>query len=128
MTTILTHLMFEGAAEEAMDFYVSLFPDGEILHVQRNAEGDLAGEVLVARFRIAGREFQCANSPISHDFDFTPSMSIFVECESEEQQQNLNDALSEGGKALMPLGDYGFSKRFSWICDRFGVSWQLNLA
>ena len=69
----------------------------------------------------------CINSPAKHEFGFTPAMSIFVDCQSGDEQQTLFDELSRDGKVLMPLDDYGFSKRFAWTEDRFGVSWQLNL-
>lgn len=60
-------------------------------------------------------------------FTFTPSMSIFVDCENEAESNQAFQQLSEGGKVLMPLDNYGFSKKFGWVSDRFGVSWQLNL-
>lgn len=62
-----------------------------------------------------------------HKFSFTPAISIFVNCETEEEIDTLYKKLSEGGGAMMPLGDYGFSKKFGWIADRYGVSWQLYL-
>jgi predicted 3-demethylubiquinone-9 3-methyltransferase (glyoxalase superfamily) len=55
-------------------------------------------------------------------------MSLFLECDSEAELDRLFAAFSEGGQTLMPLGDYGFSKKFGWCNDRFGVSWQLNFA
>jgi predicted 3-demethylubiquinone-9 3-methyltransferase (glyoxalase superfamily) len=55
-------------------------------------------------------------------------MSFFVDCESETEITRLCSALKEGGEELMPLGSYGFSRQFAWVNDRFGVSWQLNLA
>jgi len=55
-------------------------------------------------------------------------MSLFLECESEAELDRLFAALAEGGQQLMPLGKYGFSRKFGWCNDRFGVSWQLNLA
>jgi predicted 3-demethylubiquinone-9 3-methyltransferase (glyoxalase superfamily) len=54
-------------------------------------------------------------------------MSIFINCESEEEIDELYKKLSEGGEVLMELMDYGFSKKFAWVNDRFGVSWQMNL-
>jgi predicted 3-demethylubiquinone-9 3-methyltransferase (glyoxalase superfamily) len=68
----------------------------------------------------------CTDSSVRHAFDFTPSSSLFVECGSEAELERLAAALGENGQ--VPLGDYGFSKRFVWVNDRFGVSWQLNLA
>ncbi|WP_219999912.1 VOC family protein [Halomonas sp. LBP4] len=58
---------------------------------------------------------------------FTPSMSLFVESESEAELDEAFAQLSSGGEVLMPPDDYGFSARFTWLNDRFGVSWQLNL-
>ncbi len=65
---------------------------------------------------------------MKHGFGFTPAMSLFVECESEAELDAAFGRLSEGGNVLMPVGNYGFSSRFGWLTDRFGVSWQLNLA
>jgi predicted 3-demethylubiquinone-9 3-methyltransferase (glyoxalase superfamily) len=73
-------------------------------------------------------EFAATDSPAVHAFDFTPSMSIFVECDNEAELDRVFAALSDGGKTLMPLNNYGFSKKFGWCNDRFGVSWQINLS
>jgi predicted 3-demethylubiquinone-9 3-methyltransferase (glyoxalase superfamily) len=54
-------------------------------------------------------------------------MSLFVDCDSVEELAHLFARLSDGGSVLMPPDDYGFSQRFAWVADRFGVSWQLNL-
>lgn len=67
------------------------------------------------------------DSPIKHAFGFTPAFSFFVDCSSEDELQRLSGALASGGAVLMPPADYGFSRLFTWINDRFGVSWQLNL-
>jgi predicted 3-demethylubiquinone-9 3-methyltransferase (glyoxalase superfamily) len=123
--------MFQGAvAEQAMTFYTSLFDDGRIVEITRyGAEGPgPEGTVQVARFALAGQEFLCSDSFVAHGFTFTPSFSIWIETGSEEELERLFTALAEGGGQLMPLGDYGFSRRFGWVNDRFGVSWQLNLA
>ncbi|HEX6969270.1 MAG TPA: VOC family protein [Micromonosporaceae bacterium] len=127
---ITTFLMFEGQAEEAMAFYLSLFKDAEIVAISRyGADGPGAeGTVRHATFTLAGQRFMCIDSYVKHDFTFTPSMSLYVDCETEKEIDDLYAALVAGGKALMPLGTYGFSAKFGWVNDRFGVSWQLNLA
>ena len=130
MTQIHTFLMFTGRAEEAMTFYLSLFPNSRILDVKKygkEAPGR-EGSVKLARFELAGKEYRCIDSPAVHAFTFTPAMSLFVECETEAELDKAYAALLEGGGALMPIGNYGFSKKFGWVNDRFGVSWQLNLA
>jgi predicted 3-demethylubiquinone-9 3-methyltransferase (glyoxalase superfamily) len=70
----------------------------------------------------------CIDSPVKHPFSFTPSMSLFVDCESEAELEAVFVQHSTGGSVLMPLDNYGFSTRFGWVNDRFGESWQLNLA
>ncbi|MBR7829888.1 VOC family protein [Actinospica sp. MGRD01-02] len=126
---ITTFLMFEGDAEQAMSFYVSLFDDAEVVSVSRyGADGPGAeGSIQHATFRIAGVPLMCVDSPVKHEFGFTPAISLYVQCADEAEIDRLYAALGEGGTELMPLGNYGFSPRFGWVNDRFGVSWQLNL-
>jgi len=122
--------MFEGKAEEAMNFYVSLFPGAKILDIKRygaNQPGP-EGSVMKASFSIGNQTVLCTDSFVKHGFTFTPSFSFFVDCASEEEIGRLSASVSEGGATLMPLGEYGFSRKFAWVSDRFGVSWQLNLA
>jgi predicted 3-demethylubiquinone-9 3-methyltransferase (glyoxalase superfamily) len=75
---------------------------------------------------VAGQRVKCFDSPVHHAFTFTPSVSLFVECESEAEVGRLYDALKDGGQTLMEISNYGFSRQFAWVNDRFGVSWQLN--
>jgi predicted 3-demethylubiquinone-9 3-methyltransferase (glyoxalase superfamily) len=128
--SVLPFLMFTGEAEEAMRFYVSVVPDSEIVEIDRYgpAESGAEGTVKRAAFRLKGQTVLCFDSPPVHAFTFTPSFSFFVECESDEEIQLLHDLLLEGREALMPLDNYGFSQKFAWMNDRFGVAWQLNLA
>jgi hypothetical protein len=77
-------------------------------------------------FTLADRPFIAFNSPIAHGFDFTPSMSIFVTCDTPGEVDELFGELSSDGSVLMPLDDYGFSPRFGWCTDRHGVSWQVG--
>lgn len=131
MSEVRPFLMFQGGhAEEAMNLYVSLFEDGEILAIHRYGPGEPSpeGSVFRARFRVGGQDIHCIDSPVRHGFDFTPSVSLFVNLDSPEELDRIAAALGEGGEFLMPTGDYGFSPRFAWVNDRFGVSWQLNLA
>ncbi|MFJ8031450.1 VOC family protein [Streptomyces sp. NPDC096032] len=127
---ITTFLMFEGDAENAMTFYSTLFDDAEIVSIQHyGADGPgKEGSVQHATFSLAGEQFMCIDSPAKHAFGFTPAISLFVQCADEAEIDRLYTALAEQGTELMPLGDYGFSPKFGWINDRFGVSWQLNLS
>ena len=68
------------------------------------------------------------DSPVRHEFDFTPSTSIFVRCDDEDQVRALFDQVASGGAVMMPVGDYGFSSCFGWASDRYGVSWQIGTA
>lgn len=119
----------DGKAEEAMNFYTSIIEDSRITNIVRygaNESGD-EGTVMLAHFELKGQEFMCIDSNIKHEFSFTPSFSIFITCSTDEELESLYQQLLYGGQALMPLNNYGFSKKFGWINDKFGVSWQLNL-
>jgi predicted 3-demethylubiquinone-9 3-methyltransferase (glyoxalase superfamily) len=128
-TRIRPFLMFEGKAEEAINFYVSLFPGSRILSIVRYGAGQPGpeGSVMKAEVAIADQTILFTDSFVKHAFTFTPSMSFFVTCNSEQEIRDLSSALAAGGSELMPLGSYGFSRQFAWVNDRFGVSWQLNL-
>ncbi|MHA6481519.1 VOC family protein [Paenibacillus sp. strain BS8-2] len=130
MQKINTFLMFDGQAEEAMNFYVSLFEDSEVVSIAKyGPEGPgKEGSVIHASFTLKGQTYMCIDSNIKHDFTFTPAISLYVHCDSEEEIETLYGKIGEGGGPLMPLGEYGFSKKFAWVADRFGVTWQLNLA
>ena len=130
MNNITIFLMFDGKAEEAMNFYTSLFTDSAIKSISRYGENEdgPAGTVRQAVFALNGQEFMCIDSFIKHGFTFTPAMSLFVRLGAESELDKLYAALSEGGQILMPLDAYPFSKKYGWINDKYGVSWQLTLA
>jgi len=65
---------------------------------------------------------------VKHELTFTPSISLFVDCDSEPELEGVFSRLSAGGVVLMPIDNYWFSTKFGWVKDRFGLSWQLNLA
>jgi predicted 3-demethylubiquinone-9 3-methyltransferase (glyoxalase superfamily) len=122
-------LMFEGSAEAAVNFYVTLFPGSGIERIERYGAGEPGpeGSVKRADFTVAGQRLSCIDSFVKHAFTFTPSVSLFVDCESEAELDAAFGQLSDGGSVLMPPANYGFSTKFAWVSDRFGVSWQLNL-
>ena len=119
-------LMFQGQAQDALAFYRDTFPDFEQLLLQEHPAGEMAGQVAMARIRIGGQDILLNDSPPVHAFTFTPSSSIFIECDDEAQLRELAQKLG-GERVMMPIDNYGFSTLFTWIADPFGVSWQLNL-
>ena len=129
MSKITPFLMFQGQAEEAINFYMSIFNDSEIIRLARYEAGEPGkeGEVSQAVFSINGQEFICTDTFVQHAFTFTPSISLFVECDSEEEINDAYIKLADSGELLMPLDSYPFSKKFGWVQDKFGVSWQLIL-
>jgi len=122
-------LMFDGSAEQAMNLYVSLFRESGITRVEFYGPGEPGAEGSIKRadFKVAGQDLICIDSPVKHAFNFTPSLSLFVECENAAEFESVFGKLSLNGTVLMPPDNYGFSARFAWFNDRFGVSWQLNV-
>jgi len=112
---ITPFLGFNGNAEEAVDFYVSVFKDAEVLSVSRYDEAGPgpAGSVMVAGFRLGGQEFLALNG--GPEFRFTEAVSFLIDCASQEEVDDYWDRLSEGGEPG-PCG---------WLKDRFGLSWQV---
>jgi predicted 3-demethylubiquinone-9 3-methyltransferase (glyoxalase superfamily) len=113
---ISTCLWFDGNAEEAASFYVSLFPSGRITDVMRYGEGMPmpAGTVLTITFEIEGREFIALNG--GPQYKFTEANSLFVKCETQAEVDRLWDRLSADGGAPIHCG---------WIKDKFGLTWQI---
>jgi len=126
---ITTFLMFEGKAEEAMNYYLSVFDQAEILSINRyGADGPgTEGTVAHATFSLYGQMFMCIDSNVKHDFTFTASISLYISCTTEDEIDRLFEKLSQDGTVLMPLAAYPFSQKFGWVADKYGVSWQLNL-
>lgn len=123
MKSATTFLMFQGQANEAIQQYQQWFSE---LQVDSLTYMENSQQVAMAVLHLKGLKIMVNDSVIKHNFTFTPSTSIFIECESEEEIDSLAAQILEGGQALMPLNNYGFSKKFAWIQDRFGVSWQLT--
>jgi predicted 3-demethylubiquinone-9 3-methyltransferase (glyoxalase superfamily) len=115
MQKITPFLWFDGQAEEAMTFYTSIFKNSSILGVNRYGDKGPgpAGSVMSGTFVLEGQTFMALNGgPI---FTFTPAISFFVDCETQEEVDELWDKLSAGGEP----------SRCGWLKDRFGVSWQI---
>ncbi len=127
--TITPFLTFFGQAEEAMTFYMSLFDQSEVLSIQRYGPNDAGpeGSVMHATFTLRCQPFMCSDSYVTHDWTFTPAISLFVTCRTDEEIGRLFARLSQDGAVFMPLDAYPFSEKFAWVSDRYGVSWQLTL-
>jgi predicted 3-demethylubiquinone-9 3-methyltransferase (glyoxalase superfamily) len=125
---ITPFLWFDTQAEEAAGYYVSVFDRARMGDVARYGEAGPgpAGQAMTVSFQIEGQEFTALNG--GPQYHFTPAISFFVSCATEEEVDRLFARLSDGGEVLVPLGQYPFSEKFGWANDRFGVSWQVNLA
>ncbi len=112
---ITTFLTFDGQAEEAVDFYSSIFDDSKILSTSRYGAGGPGpeGSLMSATFELAGQEFIALNGGPS--FSFSQGISLFVDCQTQAEVDELWEKLTEGGEPG-PCG---------WLTDRFGVSWQI---
>jgi predicted 3-demethylubiquinone-9 3-methyltransferase (glyoxalase superfamily) len=134
---ITPFLWFDDQATEAVNFYLSVFSQQEgtlntitrvIFYGEEAAEasGRTPGSVMTIAFLINGQEFAAMNGGPA--YRFTPSVSFFVTCNTEQKINLLWSRLSEGGNILMNLNKYPFSEKFGWVNDKYGVSWQVALA
>ncbi|WP_030234551.1 VOC family protein [Streptomyces sp. NRRL S-350] len=117
MQKIATFLWFDGQAEEAATFYTSLFPDSRITRVARYGEAGpgAAGSVMTVDFELAGREYTALNG--GPEFTFTEAISLQVECDDQDEIDELWAKLTADGGQEGPCG---------WLKDRFGLSWQIT--
>lgn len=127
---IIPFLWFDNNAEEAVNFYTSCFKKSKMKganyydEASSKASGQPEGSILTISFQLNGHEFIALNGgPV---FKFTPAVSFFVTCETEEEINELWKKLLMNGKVLMKLDAYPFSKKYGWVEDQFGLSWQLN--
>jgi predicted 3-demethylubiquinone-9 3-methyltransferase (glyoxalase superfamily) len=113
---ITTYLWFDNNAEEAMNFYVSIFKNSKILDVVRYGDAGPGpkGTVMAGNFQLEGQKFMALNGgPM---FKFTEAISLFVDCETQEEVDDLWTKLTAGGGAPSQCG---------WLKDKFGLSWQI---
>jgi predicted 3-demethylubiquinone-9 3-methyltransferase (glyoxalase superfamily) len=129
---ITPNLWFDDNAEEAVKFYISLFPHSKIkttTHYSKESaavSGRPEGSVMTISFQINGQDFMALNGgPV---FSFTPAISLFVHCPTEHEVNTLFEKLSANGEIMMPLDKYPFSERYAFFKDKFGVSWQVMLS
>jgi predicted 3-demethylubiquinone-9 3-methyltransferase (glyoxalase superfamily) len=113
--TIVPCLWFDGQAEEATDFYVSVFKNSSIVRTNYYPEGShgVPGSVMTVEFILDGVEFLALNA--GPQFKFTPAISLIANCETQDDVDRLWQALSEGGQEV----------ECGWLTDKFGVSWQI---
>jgi predicted 3-demethylubiquinone-9 3-methyltransferase (glyoxalase superfamily) len=124
-----THVMFQGQADDALALYSAVFKALEVRVEARYGAGDALpeGAIKLATAEFAGHALIIFNSPPVHDFSFTPAVSLYVELDTAEALETAFQQLSQDGQILMPIGDYGFSARYGWLVDPYGLSWQLSL-
>ncbi|HEY6978707.1 MAG TPA: VOC family protein [Chitinophagaceae bacterium] len=132
MQKITPFLWFDNQAEDAVNFYCSVFKNAKKKGVARydeegaKASGRPKGSVMTAAFEIEDHEFVALNGgPV---FKINPSISFFANSKIESEVIELYDKLSAGGTVLMPLDKYPFSDKYAWVQDKYGVSWQLILS
>ena len=115
MQKISPFLWFNGNAEEAMNFYVSIFKNSKILGVARYGDAGPGpkGTLMAATFQLEGQEFQALNG--GPQYSFTPAISLFVNCETQEEVDELWTKLTAGGE----------ESQCGWLKDKFGLSWQI---
>ena len=131
MLPITPNLWFDKNAEEAVNFYTSLFPDSKIGSTSRFGKEGFEhhhmpeGTVMTMSFELSGQKFLALNGgPV---FKFNESVSFFVYCKSDSEIENLYTKLSEDGNVNLPLDKYDWSEKYAWVKDKFGVSWQLDI-
>ena len=124
MAKIVPHLWYDKEAKEAAQLYVGLFEQSKIIKATV-IENTPSGDAEIVSFELSGQRFEAISA--GPFFKFNPSISLMVACYSVDEVNTLWKALSKDGTELMPLGEYPFSKWYSWVQDRFGLSWQLML-
>lgn len=132
MQKITPFLWFTDKAEEAMQFYVSAFPNSKITNIKRyptdyqvGPDSGMGGKVLTGVFELDGYRLMCLDG--GPYFTHTPTQSISVQCKDVAEIDAVHGKLREGGTDLMALSEYPWSKKYAWINDKYGVSWQLNV-
>lgn len=122
---ITPFLWFEDGAEEAINYYVSIFDDSKIISINRHKQGPLKNKMLTGEFQLEGQQFMALDG--GPYFTFTPAVSFFVNCANERKLNRYYTQLVDGGSVLMPLKKYPFGEKYAWVKDKYGVSWQLYL-
>lgn len=127
MQKIATYLWFNNQAEEAVQFYASLFKNSSTGTVAYYGEGSPLpkGSVLTINFRLENQDFIALNG--GPHFTFNPSISFSVTLESETELDALWSKLSKDGSVLMEFQQYDWSEKYGWLSDKYGVSWQISL-
>ncbi len=125
MQKITTHLWFDKEAKEATAFYATLFPDSKVNSVN-TITGTPSGDSDIVSFRLAGQEFMAISA--GPYFKLNPSISMFVVFDNEKDIDEAWSKLVDGGKVLMEYSTYPWAKKYGWLQDRYGLSWQLSMS
>ncbi|MDF2606891.1 MAG: hypothetical protein K0S34_1086 [Bacillales bacterium] len=124
MQKLIPHLWFDKEAVEAAKWYVSLFENSRIMNIGTIPDTP-SGDAEIVDFQIANVRFNAISA--GPYFKFNPSVSLMVSCSTKDEVNYLYENLSTGGTDLMPLSEYPFSKWYTWVQDKYGLSWQLML-
>lgn len=127
MQKITPFLWFNKNVDEATSFYVSIFQNAKVDSMTRygDQEAGTPGTVIETTFSIAGEKFYALSGGLL--FSFSPAISFYVSCDTDEELTELWTKLCIQGEVMMELGKYPFGEKYGWVQDKFGVSWQLNL-
>lgn len=124
---ILPFLSFGGVAEEAVNYYISVFPDAKIIslaHITDSANGE-PGKVLNILFEIMGQQFMAMDMEKQHTPEFSWGISMFINCDSEEEFDMIFKKLSENGIVMMGPEPVLEFKKVAWVTDKYNLTWQL---
>ncbi|MBK7105101.1 MAG: VOC family protein [Ignavibacteriae bacterium] len=131
MNSITPNLWFDKTAEEAVNFYTSLFENSKIGNSQRYGKEGFEfhqmpeGTIMTMEFELAGQKFLVLNGgPI---FKFSDAVSFYIYCKSENEIEFLYEKLKQNGSIVWQLGKYDWSEKYAWVKDKFGASWQLDI-
>ncbi|SDK36123.1 VOC family protein [Lacicoccus qingdaonensis] len=130
MKSLLPFLTFNGNAMEALNYYKEVFYDLDVEYLQEYGPEtpELTGKIMQAVISLNGQQIMLNDSSLPEEFNFTPSMSFYIECRDLNEIELYYRKLKRNAAILVPLDEYGPGRHFAHVQDRFGLSWQLNFS